>query len=214
MPSNWHDAVIRLITEHPELGPAIALRDNRFRRLGLPVGLPVSVGSPAFNDRISRDFYADAVVMAGGNPLAPEYGLIAEAQQARVPGKLEDWPRYAAAFWLSTGKPAVVLVLCPDDKVAHWYAERQPIATSLPGYAPPVIVIGPEQIPVLTDPATMTASPALAVLSVAVHGADDPAVLKAFREELLALPQPRNGSTMSSRTSCQASRYVRSWRTS
>jgi hypothetical protein len=190
MPSSWHDAVTRLITEHPELGPAIAIHDARFRRLGLPVGIPVSVGSPAFNDRISRDFYADAVVMAGGNPLAPEYGLIAEAQQAPAPGKLEDWPRYAAAFWLSTGKPEVVLVLCPDDKVARWYAERQPIATCLPGYAPPVIVIGPGQIPVLTDPTAMAASPALAVLSVAAHGADHPAVLQAFREELLALPQP------------------------
>jgi hypothetical protein len=90
-----------------------------FRSCSRPVGLPVSVGSPAFNDRISRDFYADAVVMAGGNPLAPEYGLIAEAQQAPAPGKLEDWPRYTAAFWLSTGKPAVVLVLCPHDKTAR-----------------------------------------------------------------------------------------------
>jgi hypothetical protein len=191
MPSNWHDAVTRLISEHPDLGPAIAGRDPRFRRLGLPAGLPVSVGSPAFNDCLSRDFYADAVVMAGGNPLDPEYGLIGEAQQAPVQGKLQDWARYAAAFWLSTGKPAVVLVLCPNDKIARWYAERQPITTSLPGYAPPAIIIGPSQIPVLTDQAQMDADPALAVLSVAAHGAGDPAVIEAFRQELVAMPPPQ-----------------------
>jgi hypothetical protein len=185
MPSLWHDAANQLFRDHPWLAPKI-VRERAYA--DLPAHLTATVGSPQFNDRKSRDFYADTVVVVGGPPNDPAYGVIVEPQQSQDSGKLHDWPRYAAAFWLETGKPAWVLVFCPNHKVADWYLRRQPVATNLPDYSLPLIVIGPAQIPVITDPADVVSDAAMGVLSFVAHGDGDPAVVQAFESALVKLP--------------------------
>ncbi|MCW2916598.1 MAG: hypothetical protein JWN52_4666, partial [Actinomycetia bacterium] len=85
--------------------------------------------------------------------------------------------RYAAQLWLLLRRPVSVLVICPDQAVAQFFAE--PLDTDLPGYTFRAHVLGPSLIPVITDPAKATAHPELAVMSVMAHGTD-PAVTQAF----------------------------------
>jgi hypothetical protein len=184
MPNPWHDAITTLLTENPDLGLTI------LRRCGvadLPCGLSASVGSRAFNDRVSKDFYADAVLVVGGRPHDPVCGLIVEAQAGMEGAKPGSWPRYAAAHWLQTGKPTYVMAVFRDQQVADWYAERNPITTTLPGYRLEIIIVGPAQIPAITDPVAVAADLALGTLSFAAHG-DDPAVASAFTTTLAKLP--------------------------
>lgn len=185
MPSLWHDAANQLFRDHAWLAPRIV---REYANVDLPADLPATVGSPHFNDRKSRDFYADTVVVVGGRPADPAYGVIVEPQQRQDQGKLDDWPRYAAGFWLETGRPAWVLVLCGSQKVADWYLDRQPVATSLPHYELPLVVIGPGRLPVITDPDTMAADTAMGVLSFVAHGDNQPAVVAAFESALAKLP--------------------------
>jgi hypothetical protein len=190
MPSSWHDAVTQLFHDDPGLGPRL------IRQIGgrseVPGDLPASIGSPEFNDRTSVNFYADAVVVVEGPPRDPVCGVIVEPQMNKDKGKLEDWPRYAAAFWLQTRKPAWVLVVCRSQAVADWYDKRQPITTSLHDYRLPLVILGPVRIPAITDPAQMAADMAAdmaaGVLSFTMHG-DSPAVAAAFQAGLASLSE-------------------------
>jgi hypothetical protein len=186
MPSHWHDAITQLFRDNPGLGPRLIRQIGGLREV--PADLPATAVSPEFNDRTSANFYADAVVVVEGPPGDPVCGVIVEAQMARDPGKLEDWPRYAAAFWLQNRKPAWVLVICRSQPVAEWYEKRQPIITSLHDYRLPLVILGPPRIPAITDPAQMAADMAAGVLSFTMHG-DSPAVAAAFQAGLASLPE-------------------------
>ncbi|MEV4114171.1 hypothetical protein, partial [Nonomuraea sp. NPDC049695] len=74
-----------------------------------------------------------------------------------------------------------VLVVCPDRAVAAYYA--QPIESGLPGYRLQARVLGPDGIPVITDPQHAAARPALAAMSVMAHGRNRK-VIEAFATAL------------------------------
>jgi hypothetical protein len=86
-------------------------------------------------------------------------------------------PRYAAALWLRLDCPVIVLVICPDSRNAAEAAK--PIRTTLSDYTLTPYVLGPAQIPVITDTTEVQANPLPAILSVAIHGRNR-AVLEAF----------------------------------
>jgi hypothetical protein len=65
------------------------------------------------------------------------------------------------------GCPVQLLVVCPDPVVAAWCAV--PIVVG--GLVLTPLVLGPEQVPVVTDPVLARSSPELAVFSVLAHGA-------------------------------------------
>jgi hypothetical protein len=147
-------------------------------------GLPARTESPSFNDRPSTDFEADAVIVAGPER-DPARAVIVEVQGQPNQAKLKQLPRYAAALWLLLRCPVDVLVVCPNDQTAAWYA--RPVPTNLRVYTHYPIVLRPSQVPVITDPAGAAERPALAALSVAYHGTD-PGVCQAFADALQHLP--------------------------
>lgn len=164
MPSPWHDAVTQLFHDDPRLAQTV-LRECA--GIDLPTGLPARLESPTFNDRPSSDFQADTVVVDGPSR-DPVHGTIVEAQQTRDEAKRRQLPRYAAALWLLIRRPVDVLVVCPDQVTADWYA--QPIEATLPGYTLYPRAVGPEQVPPIIDPLEIAANPGLGALSVAMHG--------------------------------------------
>lgn len=109
-----------------------------------------------------------------GPPQAPLRGIIIEVQQERSVSKRSQLPRYAAALWLLLRCPVTVLCVCPDSDAAAWYSV--PISTDLPGYVFRAEVLGPEEIPTITDPEEAAARPEMAVLSVMAHGRQRPVV--------------------------------------
>jgi hypothetical protein len=164
MPSPWHDAVTQLFRDEPRLALTI-LHDCT--GLDLPAGMPARLASPTFNDRPSTDFKADTVVM-DGPPQDPVHGTIVEAQQVKDEGKLDQLARYAAALWLLIRRRVDVLVICPSQETADWYA--RPVRTMLPGYTFSARTVGPAQVPEITDPRRVASAPGLGAMSVAMHG--------------------------------------------
>lgn len=139
----------------------------------VPLAGPVCVENNDFNDRPSKDFQPDTVITVGP-PREPLHGIIIEVQQERSISKRGQLPRYAAALWLLLRCPVTVLCVCPDSDAAEWYAV--PIPTDLPGYVFRAEVLGPGEIPAITDPDEAAARPEMAVMSVMAHGRRRPVV--------------------------------------
>src|ERR1700750_437804 len=153
MPSPWHDSVTAIFTENPK--HAIELV-NSLDGTTIPTGTDAHFEAPAFNDRPSTDFYADAVIVAGPKH-DPVRAVIVEAQKRTFTDKPPQWARYAAQLWTLLRCPVDVLVICPDAKSAFWYP--QPVRPSLPGYTHLPIVLLPSVVPAITDPDAAAANP-------------------------------------------------------
>nr|WP_225312157.1 hypothetical protein [Microbispora cellulosiformans] len=176
-----HDPLNVPFRHRPQFAVEI-LRDRL--GLGLPDGLPVQLVGNELNDRPSIDLYPDTVITVGPQH-APLHAIIVEIQQREESSKQQALPRYAAALWLQLACPVTVLVICPTARTAIWAAK--PIDTSLSGYTLTCQVIGPDHIPIVTDPAEAAACPELAAMSVMAHGEHAP-VLEAFVAALGRLP--------------------------
>ncbi len=180
MPGLWHDSGNELFKDDPEF----ARRLFRLAGVDLP---PTCSSSPLRRTRrtglLFNDLDPDTILVAGSIK-RPKRIIIVELQQAWDPGKLRQWPRYAASKWLRYECPVQLLVICPDDGTADRYAG--PIPTSLDGYTHWPTVLRPARVPFLTSAAQAIADPAMAVMSVAYHGADATA-LTAFASGIVSL---------------------------
>ncbi|WP_327584329.1 hypothetical protein OHA25_52450 [Nonomuraea sp. NBC_00507] len=165
-----------MFTERPQLAVEI-LRD--LLGVQLPATPLIRVEDSTFNTRRSDDIEADLLFVLG-SPQDPAHAIIVEIQQdkSKEPRQLA---RYAAALWLMLGCDVTVLVICPDRGVADHYA--QPIDSGLTGYRLQARVLGPDGIPVITDPQEAADHLALSAMSVMVHGRDRK-VVEAFATAL------------------------------
>jgi hypothetical protein len=147
---------------------------------------PPWISSPSayLHDRSSRDLRPDTVITIGSEH-APMHGIVVEVQQEKSPGKRRQLPRYAATQWLSLNCPVTVLCVCPDPDAATWYAE--PTRTTLPGYVFRAVVLGPRDVPVISDPKEAAEQPELAVMAVMAHGRDR-SVVETFAAALEFVP--------------------------
>lgn len=180
MPSALHEAVVEMFRNRPRLAAELLAG-----QLGLP--LPVfehaRVETGEFTDVSPAEFRADAVVVltAAGEPVQV---VVVEVQLRRDPDKRWTWPVYLAALRARVRRPAVLLVVCTDDAVADWCAT--PIELGHPGARLTPLVLGPRQVPLVTDRGLAASAPELAVLSAIAHGSGPraaavvPALLGAF----------------------------------
>jgi hypothetical protein len=115
----------------------------------------------------------------------PFDGLLAmiEVQLRRDERALLRWQAIYAAAFAYGERPLLFTVLAPAPPVAAW-AREQVFGGSEYFRAH---VIGPDQVPRITDPHDAVGSPELSVLSAIVH-ADDIDVYAAARGALLRLP--------------------------
>jgi hypothetical protein len=129
-----------------------------------------------------------AIMLRGQGPTDPFdrlMGIVVEVQRDAKERKRFTWPEYVAALRSKHECPVTLLVICPKQSVADWYAE--PIELGHPKFVLRPLVIGPKDIPVVTDPGTVAASPTLGVLSAAAHGMKKTDVLKALHTGLDAI---------------------------
>ncbi|MEO3789297.1 hypothetical protein ABGB14_03750 [Nonomuraea sp. B10E15] len=176
MPSPRHDALVQMFTDRPQLVVEI-LRDQM--GVNLPDTPLIQQEERTFNTRPSDDIEAD-LVLTLGPPQSPAHAVIVEIQQGTSKDP-RQFARYAASLWLLLGCDVTVLVVCPDRATAAYYA--QPIDSGLTGYRLQARVLGPDGIPVITDPQEAAAHPGLAAMSVMVHGRDRK-VIEAFATAL------------------------------
>src|SRR5690606_4865959 len=160
MPSSLHEALVHMFRHRPEL--AAELLTEAFG-LSLPEYGGAALGS---GDLSPVEFRADAVVVLSADN-RPVLAVVVEAQLRRDTRKRWSWPVYLTTLRARLRCPAVLLVVCPDARTAAWCAS--PIELSRGATMTP-LVLGPREVPVVTDPARAGRCPELAVLSAMAHG--------------------------------------------
>ena len=128
---------------------------------------------------------ADTVVF-GGPQQDRWYSVIVEVETKMTEEKLRQVTVGAVSLWLETRKPVYVIFITPDPDAAKFTGPVEVSIGCLTVTMHPVIV-GPADIPVLTDPQAMAGDLLMATLSVMAHGGR-PEVAEAFGKLLDALP--------------------------
>ncbi|MEL6347327.1 MAG: hypothetical protein AAFV53_29695 [Myxococcota bacterium] len=163
MPSQRHEVLVDLFRQAPELLYALLSRV-----MPEPPTLPANLGSlkpseSVFSELRPPEYRADLVFEPLDQP-----AIILEVQLRDDEQKRVSWPAYVAHVGMRHRHGVILVVLTPSLATAQWAA--QPIETGHPGYTLTPVVIGPDQIPRLTDLHDAMRSPVLAVLSAAAHG--------------------------------------------
>lgn len=156
MPSVKHEIPLRLFRDTPRL-IAKLLR----MVFGIDVGqTPLVVANAAAEPPEFSLFNADLVLRGDAT-------LILEAQITIDWRKLISWPLYAASAHALYQKPTWLIVITPSPAVANW--AKRSIPTFQGGSFTP-LVIGPAEIPRISDPEEARKDPELAILSAIMHG--------------------------------------------
>ncbi len=165
MPSELHEVIVSFFTERPELAPLLL---ERSLGVALPRYSKVKVESATLTDIKPAEYRADVVILLRyGKPVL---GIVVEVQLRSQQRKRFTWPAYVTGLRARFQCPACLLVVVPNQRTARWAAE--PIDTGPGGLFTP-FVIGPQGIPVVTEPSLAMRYPELAVMSVMAHGKGD-----------------------------------------
>jgi hypothetical protein len=158
MPSLLHEGLIALVRDKPEFA-ADLLRE--LLHVEVPKFTEARLAEATLTELVPTEYHADAVVLlVDGKPV---FGIIIEAQLQEDARKRFTWPVYAINARARFECPFVVVVVTPDAATARWAS----LSIELGGgksWEP--FVVGPDGIPVITDPARARREPELTVLSV------------------------------------------------
>jgi len=164
MPKLTHEALVHLVRAAPEL--VLRLLGSELAS-ELPLHAPPRVTAAEFTDLNFAEHRADAVLVLG-DPEHPTLVLVVEVQSEIDARKRWTWPLYVAGLRARWRCPVLLVIIAPNAVVARWCAEPIDLGHARCLLRP--VVLGPDQIPVITDPAEALRAPELAVLSVAAHG--------------------------------------------
>ena len=135
---------------------------------------------------------ADSVLMAEWLVDDPggRYVLIIESQTNADETRRRRWPYYIAYLRDKYDCPVVLLVVCSKKATARW--AKRPIEIGLPGLICMVVepvVLGPDNVPAVTDPAEAILDTTFAVFSALTHSRDAEldAILKALAPALMTI---------------------------
>ncbi|GAB3459430.1 hypothetical protein GCM10027570_43530 [Streptomonospora sediminis] len=145
-----------------------------------------AMGSTECPDMQPKDYKADGVVTftrAGVVRMA----VVVEVQSKPAVRKAYSWPVYVATVRARLECPTVLLVICDQDATARWAAE--PIALGNPDSYLVPLVLGPQQMPVVTTPEEAREMPEITILSAVTHGDDNEKTLLASIDALKSLPE-------------------------
>jgi Domain of unknown function (DUF4351) len=162
MPSYLHELLILLFRNRCESAPELL----RAFDLSLPEYDEVRVESSDLGDLRPAEYRADLVlILERGARKA--LGIIVEVQLARDKDKSYVWPAYIANLRARHRCPVCLLVITLDDSVSRW--ARRPIDLG-PGTTCHPWVIGPSNVPAVTELREAEENVELAVLSAIEHG--------------------------------------------
>lgn len=147
--------------------------------LKLPAWGQARLTSADLSQALPTEYRADLTIVFYRDD-RPVLAVVLEVQLRKDENKRYTWPVYLTTLRARLRCPAVLLVVCPRPATAAWAANVIEIGD---GSVVTPLVLGPRQIPVVTDPAQASAHPELAVLSALAHGGRHPhrqRVLAAF----------------------------------
>lgn len=182
MVTSAHEGMHRIFQERPEILTPV------FRTLGLPLTekatVEVITGDATETRPLAR--HVDTVLRVGPSD-GDDFLLAVEAQGKQDPKKEASWAYYVAYLQSKYRLPVLLLVVCRDRATAKWAAG--PFDCETRGWTAQrtyPLVIGPDNLPVITDARTAAEKPAMAAFSALTH-ANDPdadAILDAMGQAL------------------------------
>lgn len=180
MPSSLHEGLIEIFRQRPAF--AADLVAGLFN-MDIPTWQHARLDSGDLPDLAPTEYRADVVVTLLSGQQAV-LAVIVEIQLKPDTAKRRTWPVYLTTLHARLRCPTVLLVLSPDNRCADWCA--QPIHIGHPGWELRPLVLGPRQVPLVTDAAEAADNPELSLLSVVAHS-EDPERDKIFDSFLRAL---------------------------
>lgn len=187
MPSILHEALVELFRNQPALAPEL-LR-NVFR-YDVPSFREAIIGEGDLTTLAPTSYLTDLVVLL--RRAEEVLGVIVEVQLAIDKSKPLSWLVYLANLHAKTRAPVVLLVVATDEQVAAWCAG--PFFYGHPGHYLRPLVLGPKNVPLVTDEAEAKELPELSLLSALAHsrGSDAFAVGKAALRAAMQLDDDRS----------------------
>lgn len=159
-----------------------------FRALDLPFPDPVQVSLMPTDLTEIRPLERRVDTLLKIDTLSDDsYLLAVEAQGRKDTGKPASWAYYAAHLHAKYRLPSVLLITCQDKGTATWAAGPFTFGpTYWPTFTVRPLVLGPHNVPPITDPVAAAKDIPLATLSAITHGKDTNAgaILKALAAAL------------------------------
>jgi hypothetical protein len=187
MVSPPHEAMHRIFQHDPGLFSRV----SRF----LGVDIPKPIGATALPTDLTEaspvERRVDTLLRFDTAEQGP-FLLAVEAQGKKDPDKPTSWAYYVSYLWTKYRLPTALLVVCQDYATAKW--AQQPV-TSGPAQLPTLtlrpLVVGPHNMPVITEPDEARADLILASLAAITHAAEPVvnAILKALSTALRDAPE-------------------------
>ena len=163
MPSRLHEVLIEMFRDRPALAADLL---SGPLKMSLPEFQRARLSPGELTDVVPTEYRADAVVTLNARE-EPVLAIVVEVQLRFDSRKRRSWPAYVGTLYARLGCRVVLLVLCPDQSVADRCAT--PIVFGEPGLVLTPVVLGPAQVPVVTDLDLARRNPQLAILSVMAH---------------------------------------------
>ncbi|WP_068065326.1 hypothetical protein [Nocardia xishanensis] len=190
MPSYLHEGVLELFRADPSLAATLIARE-----CGVP--LPDFSGAKAeacdFTDMGPKEYRGDLAFGMRDDSGGYVLGICVEVQLAIKRDRAWSWPVYLATLRSRLRCPVLLLVVTPNRQVAEWAGA--PIELGHPGLTLRPLVLGPNNMPLVTDPIEAQWSPERAVLSAMAYGSGPhmDEVLQSFLAGLMKTDDERAG---------------------
>ncbi|MFF4738717.1 hypothetical protein ACFY2W_22965 [Streptomyces sp. NPDC001262] len=179
MVTSHHEAAHRIFQDRPELlVPVFRILD-----VPLPAKASVDVLSADVTEMRPLERRVDSVLRVKPSDGGDGFLLAIEAQGRRDRDKAVSWAYYLSHLKAKYNCPALLLVICPDKATADWAAG--PFRLGPEGWTALSVhplVLGPGNVPVITDPEEAARDLPLATFSAMTHGRDGgaPDILEAL----------------------------------
>jgi len=162
MVTSAHEGMHRIFQERPEILTPV------FGVLGIELPEKAAVYAVA-TDAKPMARHIDTVLRVGP-PDGDDFLLAVEAQERRDTKKESSWPHYVAYLQAKYSLPVLLLVVCRDRATTKWAAG--PFDCGTRGWTAQrtyPLVVGPDNLPVITDERTAAEKPAMAAFSALTH---------------------------------------------
>ncbi|PXX69046.1 hypothetical protein DFR70_102732 [Nocardia tenerifensis] len=164
MVSSQHEAMHRIFQHDP------GMFARAFRALHVPLDDPLEVALLPNDLTEIRPLERRVDTLLRFTTVAGRFLLLVEAQGDDHPDKPSAWAYYLAHAHAKYRLPVLLLVVCHDRATALWASRPMEFGRPFwPSLTMRPLVLGPHNVPVVTDPAVAAADIPLAALSAMTH---------------------------------------------
>jgi hypothetical protein len=167
MVSFRHESVLELVRESPAFAAELA----GLAHARVPGFREARAVDPTLTQAVPVELHADSLVVLAADK--PVLGVIIESQLQRDERKRYTWPAYATVARARHECPCVVVVVTPSASVAEWASGVVELGCG----EFRALVLGPAQVPKITEREAALESPELTMLSLYAHSDGDEATL-------------------------------------